>query len=221
MGGMGRGVGRLPRPRRFGRRWLWTSIALIAAVLVLGSALALWVAITTIAPRTQPGDLVALLRPDGDGPGTWALKVRHQQRINVLVLGYGGPGHGGPYLTDSMLLLSIGPAGSRTVMVSIPRDLLVNIPALPGDGSIPGRINLAYAIGVDRRSFPDVRNAWTGPTGGGDLAAATVTQVLGQPIDYWIAFDFAAFRDVVDALGGIPITLPAALDDPYLSLIHI
>src|SRR5256712_3785459 len=52
-------------------------------------------------------------------------------------------------------------------------------------------------------------------TGGGDLAAATVSQVIGQPVDYWVGVDFKAFRDVVDALGGVRVNVPTALDDPY------
>ena len=53
----------------------------------------------------------------------------------------------------------------------------------------------------------------TTATGGGDLAAATVSQVIGQRIDYWVGVDFRAFRDVVDALGGVQLNVPTALDD--------
>jgi LCP family protein required for cell wall assembly len=114
-----------------------------------------------------------------------------------------------------MLLLSIKPVSQKAVIISIPRDLVVPIPALPGQGIISARINLAYAIGVDRKSFPNVRNSWRSPTGGGDLAAATVAEVTGQPVDYWVAVDFKAFRQVVDALGGIDVMIPEPLDDPY------
>jgi LCP family protein required for cell wall assembly len=141
--------------------------------------------------------------------------MRSDQPINILFLGYGGPGHGGPYLTDSMLLLSIKPVSQKAVIISIPRDLVASIPALPGNGTISARINLAYTIGVDRQSFPNVRDSWRRPTGGGDLAAATTAEVTGQPVDYWVAVDFKAFRQVVDALGGIDFTIPEPLDDPY------
>jgi LCP family protein required for cell wall assembly len=174
----------------------------------------LWSALTTIAPHTQVGDLVALVT-GASGSGTLAPKLRSDQPVNVLFLGYGGPGHGGPYLTDSMLLLSIRPVSQQAVIVSIPRDLVAPIPALPDQGTISARINLAYAIGVDRQSFPNVQDRWRSPTGGGDLAAATVAEVTGQPVDYWVAVDFKAFRQVVDALGGIDVTISEPLDDPF------
>ena len=174
----------------------------------------LWSALTTIAPRTQVGDVVALVTGASEG-GTLTSKMRSDQPINILFLGYGGPGHDGPYLTDSMLLLSIKPVSREVVIISIPRDLVAPIPALPDQGTISARINLAYAIGVDRQSFPNVADSWRGPTGGGDLAAATVADVSGQPVDYWVAVDFKGFRQVVDALGGIDVTIPEPLDDPY------
>src|SRR4029077_3615646 len=130
----------------------------------------LWTALTTIAPRSEVGDLVSLVTGRSDG-GALTSKMRSDRPINILFLGYGGPGHGGPYLTDSMLLVSIRPVSQTAVMISIPRDLVVPIPALPANGTITARINLAYAIGVDRQSFPNVRASWTGATGGGDLAA--------------------------------------------------
>ena len=199
-----------------GLRWRRMGLGLVAAILVamVGLAIYLWTALNTIAPRSQVGDLVSLITERSDG-GTLTSKMRSDQPINILFLGYGGPGHGGPYLTDSMLLVSIRPVSQTAVMISIPRDLVVPIPALPANGTITARINLAYAIGVDRQSFPNVRASWTGATGGGDLAAATVANVTGQPVDYWVAVDFKAFREVVDAVGGIDLTIPEPLDDPY------
>jgi len=76
-----------------------------------------------------------------------------------------------------------------------------------------GKLNSAYAIGSDRRNYPNVRSDWKTLTGGGDLAAATISQVIGQPVDYWVGIDFKAFRDVVDALGGVQVNVPTALDD--------
>jgi LCP family protein required for cell wall assembly len=78
-----------------------------------------------------------------------------------------------------------------------------------------GKLNSAYAIGTDHNSYPNVRSEWKTSTGGGDLAAATVSQVTGQPIDYWVGVDFKAFRDVVNALGGVRVNVPTTLDDPY------
>jgi LCP family protein required for cell wall assembly len=153
-----------------------------------------------------------------DDPGSLGWKIKHDQRINILLLGYGGPGHEGPYLTDSVMLLSIRPGNHEAIMISLPRDLWVKIPALPNNRYMSGKLNSAYAIGIDHRNYPNVRSEWKTDTGGGDLAAATVAQVTGQPIDYWVGVDFKAFRDVVNALGGIRLDVPTTLDDPYFPI---
>jgi LCP family protein required for cell wall assembly len=189
----------------------------VVAIALLLSGLAVvrvWSAISAISPNAQPQDILALLQAESANPGSLAYKIKHGQRINVLLLGYGGPGHDGPYLTDSIMLVSVQPASKQAVMVSLPRDLYLPIPALADNGTITAKLNNAYAIGTDRGNYPNISDRWKTSTGGGDLAAATVSQVTGQPIDYWIGVDFKAFRDVVNALGGIRVDVPNTLDDP-------
>ena len=177
-----------------------------------------WSTIHAISPNAQPGDLLNLVQAHADDPGSLGYKIKHGQRINILLLGYGGPGHDGPYLTDSIMLVSIQPAARQAMMISLPRDLYVKIPALPRNGWMLGKLNSAYAIGIDHADYPNVRSEWRTDTGGGDLAAQTVAQITGQPIDYWIGVDFKAFREVVNALGGIRVEVPTTLDDPYFPL---
>ena len=208
------------RGRERVRVWQYarTAVAVIAGLALLVSGLALfrvWSAIHAISPRAQPQDLIALVQAKSDEPGSVGWKIKHDERINILLLGYGGPGHDGPYLTDSIMLLSIRPGTREAIMISVPRDLWVKIPALPGNGFMMGKLNSAYAIGTDRNNYPNVRSEWKTSTGGGDLAAATVSQVTGQPIDYWVGVDFKAFRDLVNALGGVRVNVPTMLDDPY------
>jgi LCP family protein required for cell wall assembly len=195
-----------------------TAVAVIVGLALLLSGLAVfrvWSAIHAISPRAQPQDLIALVQAKSDEPGSVGWKIKHDERINILFLGYGGPGHDGAYLTDSIMLLSIRPGTREAIMISVPRDLWVKIPALPGNGFMMGKLNSAYAIGTDHDNFPNVRSEWKTSTGGGDLAAATVSQLTGQPIDYWVGVDFKAFRDVVNALDGVRVDVPTALDDPY------
>ncbi|HVH64675.1 MAG TPA: LCP family protein [Candidatus Acidoferrum sp.] len=209
-------LGRM-RPARVVRGALAVFAGLVLVVTgVIG--LRVWSTIHAISPHAQPGDLLNLVQARADDPGSLGYKIKHGQRINVLLLGYGGPGHDGPYLTDSIMLVSIQPAAKQAMMISLPRDLYVKIPALPRNGSMLGKLNSAYAIGTDHADYPNVRNEWKTDTGGGDLAAETVSQLTGQPIDYWIGVDFKAFRDVVNALGGIRVDVPTSLDDPYFPL---
>ena len=194
------------------------ALAVIAGVALLVAGFAVfrvWSAIHTISPHAQPQDLITLVHAQSDEPGSLGWKIKHDQRINILLLGYGGPGHDGPNLTDSIMLLSIRPSTREAIMISLPRDLWVKIPALPRNGYMMGKLNNAYAIGTDHKNYPNVRSDWKTATGAGDLAAATVSQVTGQPIDYWVGVDFKAFRDIVNALGGVPVDVPTTLDDPY------
>src|SRR4029079_1900658 len=71
------------------------------------------------------------------------LKHEGDSRINILLLGIGGPGHDGANLTDTILLASIDPITNKTALISVPRDFWVKI---PGDGY--QKINAAYANAV-------------------------------------------------------------------------
>lgn len=200
------------------RQTVRAAIAVITAAALLFGGLVVfrvWSLIHAISPRVQPADLIMLVHAPSDEPGSLGWKIKHDQRINLLLLGYGGPGHDGPFLTDSIMLVSIRPASREAIMISLPRDLWVKIPALPKNGYLIGKLNSAYAIGIDHRDYPNVRGDWKTDTGGGDLAAATVSQITGQPIDYWVGVDFKAFRDLVNALGGVRVDVPTTLDDPY------
>ena len=56
------------------------------------------------------------------------IEGQQNDRINILLLGMGGPGHDGPYLTDTNIIVSIKPSTKEVAMISIPRDLSVKIP---------------------------------------------------------------------------------------------
>lgn len=125
------------------------------------------------------------------------------EQANVLILGYGGEGHQGAYLTDSLLLLHSDFAAGKTAQVSIPRDLWVQIP--PDSGRY-AKINSAYAYG---------RGEAGDPIAGGRLATTKVGQVTGLPTDRWVTIDFRGFRALVDALGGVEIDVERAFTAQY------
>lgn len=99
----------------------------------------------------------------------------------------------GPPRTDTMILLTIDPINRTAGMISIPRDLWVNIP-----GYEYGRINNAYQLG----------EAFNHPGGGPALATETVEQLLGVPIDYYAQIDFGAFVRFIDEIGGVKLDVP-------------
>lgn len=125
------------------------------------------------------------------------LKGEAEDRINILLMGIGGEGHDGPYLTDTMILASIKPSTNQIAMLSIPRDLLVNI---PGYGF--RKINNADAFGETQK-----------PGYGPVLATDVVQTILQQPIHYYIRVDFKAFKDIIDEFGGVKVNVDKSFVD--------
>ena len=114
-------------------------------------------------------------------------------RVTILVMGLDyrdwEAGSGAPR-SDSMMLVSIDPITRVAGMLSIPRDLWVQIP-----GFEHNRINTAYMLG----------EAYRLPGGGPALARQTVEDVVGVPINYYAVIDFKAFERMIDEIGGIDV----------------
>jgi LCP family protein required for cell wall assembly len=188
------------------------SLAVGLVLVVLAGATWMVVAVHLVAPRAGLGDFAALIRSDA-GDNNWvARKVDSNERINLLLLARGGAGHDSPDFTDTMLVLSIRPRTHRATVISLPRWLWVEIPA-PENGVVQGKLYTAYALAAGQEAT-FLRAQWRTPTGQGDLAAATVSATIGQPIDAWIAIDLKGFEALIDALGGVTVTIPETLDDP-------
>jgi LCP family protein required for cell wall assembly len=118
------------------------------------------------------------------------------ERVTLLVMGldYRDWESGdGPPRTDTMILLTLDPVNRTAGMLSIPRDLWVNIP-----GFDYGKINTAYQLG----------EAFQLPGGGPGLAMQTVEELLGVPIDFYAQIDFSAFVRFIDEIDGVKIDVP-------------
>jgi LCP family protein required for cell wall assembly len=155
---------------------------------------------TAAALRTNVNP--SLLKGEGDG------------RINVLLMGRGGGSHAGPDLTDSMMLASIDPVNRTSTLISIPRDLWVNI---PNQGTM--KINAAWQSG----EFKYLNKIAPGSTDGNAIQAGfdqvdqTVESVLGVTIHYNVLLNFQAFQQAVDNLGGVSVNAPSDLVDPTMA----
>jgi LCP family protein required for cell wall assembly len=118
----------------------------------------------------------------------------------MLVIGTDGgsePGRGHAHRSDSLLLIRTDPDKNRISYLSIPRDLRVEVPGYGAE-----KINSANQFG--------------GPA----LTIATVRAVTGLQIQHVVVVDFDGFKDLIDALGGIDITVPKPIlsnkfDCPY------
>ena len=125
----------------------------------------------------------------------------------------GGEENDAPYLTDSMMAVTIDPTTSRVMMASIPRDLTVHMNLQTNPNRIwTQKINAAYEVPYVN-IICCVAPQYSGPHGGGAAAEHEVGKVTGINFDRYIAVDFKAFRDMVNALGGVDVCLSTNLDD--------
>lgn len=118
-------------------------------------------------------------------------------RINILLLGIGGAGHDGPYLSDTNIILSIKPSTSEVAMISIPRDLGVNI----------------ESHGIRKINSADSFGEALSPGTGGDYARKIFEKTFGINIPYYARVDFAAFQEIVDEVGGVTVDVPRSFVD--------
>ncbi|MEA5079599.1 MAG: LCP family protein [Anaerolineaceae bacterium] len=114
-------------------------------------------------------------------------------RINILLLGI-DPTHNETFQgrSDTMILASIPPVLPYAHMLSIPRDLWVEIP-----GHWQNRINTAHF-------FAEIEKEGSGP----DAAATVVAQSFGVAKPYVVRIKTDGFKSVVDAMGGVTVYLP-------------
>lgn len=139
----------------------------------------------------------------------YQLKGEGDGRVNVLLLGKGGANHDGGELTDSMMIASVDPINTTATMLSIPRDLWVK-PA----GLWPMKINAVYTSAKNQALYKNPKDTAAAEKDGIDAAEEIVEKYMGVPIHYYGMVDFMAFRDAVDNLGGVDVTLSEPYSDP-------
>jgi LCP family protein required for cell wall assembly len=112
---------------------------------------------------------------------------------------FGDEADAGGQRSDVTMVARFDPAAKTVTILSIPRDLWVDIPG--DDSGISGmnRINAAYDSGPD-------------------LLIQTIEQDLGIPINHYISVDFPGFSGMVNALGGITMDFPTPVKDQYSGL---
>lgn len=140
---------------------------------------------------------IAWERIFGKLPPSEYAPPKDAKRINFLLLGIGGKEHeNGSLLADSIMIVSFKKNTKKIALISIPRDLYVQ---MPGE-NYQEKINAAYVLGEQKYQ------------NGLDYAKKAISYVTGLYIDYVAVVDFEAFRTVINALGGITIHL----DQPFI-----
>ena len=144
-------------------------------------------------------------------------RITDPRQMHILLLGIdqrSAAEEQGPFRTDTMILLSINPARKTVGVLSLPRDLWVEI---PDHGH--GRINTANFVG-DSVAYPG--------GGGPALAMETVAQSFGVRVDKYLLVNFNVFTSIVDTLApnGVLVYVDEYIDDPdypddYYGTIHV
>ena len=133
-------------------------------------------------------------------------RITDPRALSVLLLGIdqrSAANEQGPFRTDTMILVHINPASETVGVLSLPRDLWVEIP-----GYGPGRINTANFLG-DSDAYPG--------GGGPALAMETVAENFGIRVEKYLLVNFDVFTSVVDLLApdGVMVNVQDFIDDPH------
>jgi anionic cell wall polymer biosynthesis LytR-Cps2A-Psr (LCP) family protein len=122
--------------------------------------------------------------------------------LNVLLLGYGGAGHQGGFLTDVIQVAHFNFDDSTLRFISIPRDLWVGLP-----NGKSAKVNTAFSLGSASQSKVD---------GGAKVAKQMAQVITGLKIDHYIAVDFVGYKRAIGySLQNIEVNVPETLSDPW------
>jgi len=132
--------------------------------------------------------------------GQITVQGEREGQINILLLGIGGEGHEGPYLSDTMILAQINPKNSEIAFVSVPRDLLAELPNNLGER----KINAVFAEGAARTKDWNEAGRWS---------RMAVERLSGQVIPYFAVVDFTGFTKAADEINGLDIIVDKTFTD--------
>lgn len=191
----------LPTPPVIHHRFRWTMIGIAVVILILGSIVT--VRALNLSSNIFVGTKSSFYKTITDlirgGGGNVKLLGEDQDQINVLLLGVGGEGHDGAYLTDTIILAQIKPKEQKVSLTAIPRDYLADL------GPMGFRkLNAAFAEGYSRNKNWDEA---------GKAAREAVEKISGQSVPYFGVVDFKGFVQAVDLLGGVEITVDRTFTD--------
>ncbi len=209
------GAKALPRSRpqrslgllsRFRHMFSFKRLSMIFGVLVLLTGLWLGGKFLYNAHKLFRGSILGLLT-------TTKLKGEDSGRVTILLAGNSADdaGHSGGDLTDSIMILSIDTKHNQAFLMSVPRDLYVQIPGT----SSHAKINYAYVAGKTNNFSQEGY-----PSGGMGELESVINNDFGLPINYYALVNYSALKEAVDAVGGIDVTIqssdPRGLYDPNI-----
>lgn len=179
---------------------LLKGLLIVIGVIIVGLGTIVAIRASSLSGKIFVGEKNSFLGQVGSLLGGTKLQGESDGQINILLLGIGGEGHDGPYLSDSIIVAQIRPKDKKVTMISIPRDYLADLGAKYGER----KINSAFAEGFARNNDFDEA---------GKLARETVEKISGLSIPYFAVIDFQGFEKAIDLVDGIDITIDQTFTD--------
>lgn len=165
----------------------------VSVILLITSLILVFKIITPIIAKFRLLPDLFLLAAGGNKKSD--LRADQLGNTNLLILGVGGGSHEGSDLTDSIITASLDLKTKNVHLITLPRDTWIE--------ELNGKINYAYHLGETKKKGTGII-----------LAKATVSQILGIPINYGLMIDFHAFEKIVDLIGGVDVLIENTFDDP-------
>ena len=191
---------RRSRKTRLKRIALWSLAAVVVIALVAGGSFYLWFRAQVGAANSRVGqDVIQALHETtstsapapGVGSVSTSTAIEKPTGMNIVLLGSDKRPSAGPGgRSDTIILIHIDSTKNFLSMLSIPRDLRVEI---PGHGL--NKINTAYRFG--------------GPA----LVIRTIESAFNIQLDHFVEVDFEAFKQITDTLGGVYVDVDRSYDD--------
>lgn len=163
--------------------------AIFLAIFIVGFAGTYFaLKLSKIFVKSSPTPTPVAVYQDGINFGSAPTNTSQEGIYNTVLLGYGGAGHDGAMLTDSIIIVHINSNNKTAALISIPRDLWVTG---------------GYKINADAS------------TNGFQNVGGVIKNVTGLQTDYFAAVNFSGFTKLIDNLGGITVDVPKTFDDHF------
>ena len=154
-----------------------------------------------IVPIVQPAPSVV--------PFEVPQEIKNTDSFNVLLLGYGGAGHDGGYLTDVIMLIHFDFKKKSIGMISIPRDLWITLP-----NGKQNKINAAF-INEGAPEYPTKTVTLDEALAGATKTKSVIETVTGLTPHFFIGIDFNSFSALIDKLCGVDVEVVEAFEDSW------
>ncbi|WP_225047574.1 LCP family protein [Lacticaseibacillus kribbianus] len=173
------------RPKRRFHPWRWLG-GVVAVVLIAIGAYG-WYVYHSIKTTTQ-NTYIPLSKKKADAA---KQALSSQKPLSILLMGTDTGAFGRTEVrgrSDTMILVTVNPTTKVTTMTSIPRDTMAQM--IGSTGVNIQKVNAAYSLG------------------GADMAVDTVSALLNVPIQQYAVVNMGGLEKVVDAVGGVNVTVP-------------